>query len=202
MEFAVHIIHEALSEHLFHSYLEKLYWRHIVLDFIGPEISRVGDCYWHVAVAICWKELASHWLLVPVSTGVYQLTLVANRKGFFFPAVINLLNLCLLVRTSWFQVRHNKAISRDTWAQLLEFVKVTSPSLNPRNTITCEMDIHHIWRPCHTVVESACRVMHFCSYIVASDNRSSANKLWRRRCLALPNRWICGLLEREWACPA
>jgi hypothetical protein len=23
-----------------------------------------------------------------------------------------------------FQVRHNKAISRDTWAQLLEFVKV------------------------------------------------------------------------------
>ncbi|NDW60263.1 DCN1-like protein, partial [Yangia sp. PrR004] len=28
------------------------------------------------------------------------------------------------------QVRHNKAISRDTWAQLLEFVKTIDPQLS------------------------------------------------------------------------
>jgi hypothetical protein len=36
----------------------------------GSKVSLTGDCHWDVAVAICWKELASSGSLVPVFTGI------------------------------------------------------------------------------------------------------------------------------------
>lgn len=94
------------------------------------------------------------------------------------------------------QARHNKAISRDTWSQLLEFARVNIPvRILLSVSIFCS-SFSTSWKPENIHIQLL-TIMDI-SLCINADSGSGIIKLWSRRGLAISDRRICGLLGWKW----